>query len=206
VRSRWSEALRAREGDRAGAAAESLAVSMAAFGVTADTLPALALCAGFLMLNLSEFRTQGQLGTLAAFSLAFAWVVDVTLTPALCARLRIASLWDLLTLDLGEDPQHRVRAGDRLWYAGEPGGALYVVVDGRLRASISVDGQRHVLSSHERGDVVGEVGFFHHEREVDIEILEDGRLLRFTPAQFSQLQRRYPRVAAVVARNLNEVE
>ena len=192
------------------------------------TYTTLALCAGFLMLNLSEFRTQGQLGTLAAFSLAFAWVVDVTLTPALCARLRIASLWDLLTLDLGEDPQHRivlfqglsapqarivallgrlltVRAGDRLWYAGEPGGALYVVVDGRLRASIAADGQRHVLASHERGDVVGEVGFFHHEREVDVEILEDGRLLRFTPAQFSQLQRRYPRVAAVVARNLNEV-
>ncbi|MDH3687227.1 MAG: hypothetical protein OEP95_13435 [Myxococcales bacterium] len=40
---RWSEALRARESDRAGAAAESLAVSMAAFGVTADALPALAL-------------------------------------------------------------------------------------------------------------------------------------------------------------------
>ena len=180
------------------------------------------------MLNLSEFRTQGQLGTLAAFSLAFAWVVDVTLTPALCARLRIASLWDLLTLDLGEDPQHRivlfrglsapqarivallgrlltVRAGDRLWDAGEPGGALYVVVDGRLCASVEAEGQRHVLSSHERGDVVGEVGFFHHEREADVEILEDGRLLRFTPAQFSQLQRRYPRVAAVVARNLNEV-
>jgi hypothetical protein len=192
------------------------------------TYTTLALCAGFLMLNLSEFRTQGELGTLAAFSLAFAWLVDVTLTPALCARLRIATLWDLLALDLGEDPQHRivlfrglsaaqarivallgrllpVRAGDRLWDVGEPGGALYVVIDGRLRATRDGEGTRHVLSTHGRGDVLGEVGFFHHERAADVEILEDGRLLRFTPEQLGQLQRRYPRVAAVVARNLNEV-
>jgi predicted RND superfamily exporter protein len=192
------------------------------------TYTTVALCAGFLMLNASEFRTQGQLGTLAAFSLAFAWLVDVTLTPALCARLRIATLWDLLTLDLGEDPQHRivlfrglssaqarivallgrllpVRAGDRLWHAGEPGGALYVVIDGRLRATLAGDGERHVLETHGRGDVVGEVGFFHHERAAEVEVLEDSRLLRFTPAQFEQLQRRYPRISAVVARNLNEV-
>ena len=192
------------------------------------TYTTLALCAGFLMLNFSEFRTQGQLGMLAAFSLAFAWLVDVTLTPALCARLRIASLWDLLTLDLGEDPQHRivlfrglsaaqarivallgrllpVRAGERLWHAGEPGGALYVVIDGRMRATVSGDGECHVLSTHGRGDVLGEVGFFHHERAADVDIVEDGRLLRFTPAQLEQLQRRYPRIAAAVSRNLNEV-
>ena len=149
------------------------------------TYTTLALCAGFLTLNMSEFRSQGELGNLAAFALAFAWLVDVTLTPALCAKLRIASLWDLLTLDLGEDPQHRialfrglsapqarivallgrllpVRAGDRLWYAGEPGGALYVIVDGRLRATVTTAGRQQVLSSHGRGDVLGEVGFFHH--------------------------------------------
>jgi CRP-like cAMP-binding protein len=191
------------------------------------TYTSLALCLGFLVLNASELRTMAELGSLAAFSLAFAWATDFVLTPALCGRMRIATLWDLLTIDLGRDPQHsiplfqglsarrarivalmasmwQVPAGRRLFEAGEPGDALYVVIDGRLRASLSRGGENLELAIYERGGVCGEVGLFHEDRTADMEALEDTRLLRLTQASLDELGRRYPRIAAVVFRNLNQ--
>jgi predicted RND superfamily exporter protein len=50
-----------------------------------------ALCAGFLVLAASGLRTQVEFAVLSTCMLAFAWLVDVTFTPALCARLGVAS-------------------------------------------------------------------------------------------------------------------
>ena len=49
-----------------------------------------------------------QVGGMGAFTLGFSLLVEMTLTPALCAGLRIVTLWDTLTLDLGEDPQDAI--------------------------------------------------------------------------------------------------
>jgi uncharacterized protein len=192
------------------------------------TWTTVALCAGFLVLNASAFDTQGQLGNLAAGTLAFAWLCDMTLTPALCSGLRIVSLWDLLSLDLGEEPQRTIglfrglsaaqarivalmgslvpfRAGERLWGAGDPADALYVVIDGRLRVSVAREGGERELATHARGDVLGEVGLLHRARSADVDALEDGRLLRLSQEHLEQLARRYPRVASQVLRNLTEI-
>jgi len=48
------------------------------------------LCAGFLALATTEMRNQAQFGGLAALTLAFAWLLDVTFTPALCAGIDLA--------------------------------------------------------------------------------------------------------------------
>lgn len=47
------------------------------------------LCAGFLVLATGEMRNQAQFGALSALTLAFAWLVDVTFAPALCARIAL---------------------------------------------------------------------------------------------------------------------
>ena len=193
------------------------------------TVTSLALCLGFLTLNASELSTQGDLGNMAAFTLAFAWLTDFFLTPALCARLHVATLWDLLSVDLGDEPHRAIRvfkglraaqarivalmgtviglrSGERLFHAGEPGGAFYVVIDGELRTSVRhPDGSREI-DSHERGDVLGEVGLFHGRRTADVDASQTSRLIRFTEGDLEQLARRYPRIAAVVHRNLNEVQ
>ncbi len=191
------------------------------------TYTSIALCVGFLMLNASELRTQGELGNLAAFALAFAWTTDFFLTPALCARLRIATLWDLLRVDLGHDPQHslgllrglrasqarivatlagvvKLRAGERLFQAGEPGDALYVVIDGRLRTAIPTAEGELEIDTHARGATVGEVGLFEGPRTAEVDALEDSRLLRISRGAVHHLTRRYPRIATVVLRNLNQ--
>lgn len=52
------------------------------------SITAAALCAGLLALTASELRNQADFGLLAAATLAFAWLLDLTLTPALLVRLR----------------------------------------------------------------------------------------------------------------------
>jgi predicted RND superfamily exporter protein len=190
------------------------------------TYTSAALVLGFLVLNGSELRSNAELGTMAAFALAFAWLIDFTLTPALCKGLRIVTLWDFLSIDLGHDPGKSIalfrglrtaRArmvalmgtlveipkGRRLFNVGEPGDALYVVIGGELRATVDhADGTRDV-ALHSRGGVLGEVGIYRDRRMTNVEALEDARLLRLTQQSMDQLARSRPYTAAKVFRNLN---
>jgi predicted RND superfamily exporter protein len=190
------------------------------------TYTSVALCAGFLVVTASHLRNQVHFGALAAFTLGFAWLVDVTLTPALCSRVRIVTLWDIMTLDLGPDPHRSVpifaglsrgRArivalmmtlrtlgrGEKLFRLGETGEDMYVVIDGELVASLPQEGGRRELSRLHRGDVVGEVALFHGRRTADVDAASDARLLRITLDDLERLRRRYPRIGAQVYRNLS---
>ena len=54
------------------------------------TVTTVALCAAFAALIGSGLKHQVEFGVLATCMLAFAWLVDMTLTPALCARMGFA--------------------------------------------------------------------------------------------------------------------
>jgi predicted RND superfamily exporter protein len=156
------------------------------------TYTSIALCLGFLILTTSSLKNQAEFGALAAFTLAVAWFVDLTFTPALASRMRIVTLWDVLTLDLGED-------------LGQKSDGIYVIVDGCLRSSVERDGRPVLLNKHERGDVVGEVGIFYGERTANVDCETDVRLLRMDESDLSRLKRRYPRLAAQLYRNLSKI-
>jgi predicted RND superfamily exporter protein len=219
---RFTREARRLADERAGAAAALLSVARPA------TATALSLCLGFLVLATAESQTAIQVGAMAALALGFAWLTDVFLTPALCSGVRIATLWDVLTLDLGPEPQKElpllaglsqrrakfvalmssvldVRAGERVIRQGDRGEELYVVIDGKLRAFVDEPGGAVELRSHGRGDVIGEVGLFHATRTANVEATTDARLLRVTQASLDRLSRRSPRTASVVHRNLNEI-
>src|SRR3546814_6282279 len=53
------------------------------------TLSTIALCSGFLVFAGSSLATQVQFGLLSAFTLFLAWMMNITLTPALGSKLRI---------------------------------------------------------------------------------------------------------------------
>ncbi|MDX1579028.1 MAG: MMPL family transporter, partial [Gemmatimonadota bacterium] len=192
------------------------------------TTTSLALCLGFLVLTFSTLRDQQVFGMLAAFTLGVAWLVDLTFTPALSMGVRLVTLWDVLGLDLGEDPQHSIPllrglsrtrarvaalmmdiveypAGSRLITAGAKGGDVFVVLEGTLRSSVRRDDRVVPLNEHVRGDAVGEVGLLQGERSADVDCVTDVRLLRFEPQDLERLRRRYPRIAAQVLANLNEI-
>ncbi len=191
------------------------------------TLTSIALCLGFLVIGLSTLRAQAEFGLLAAFTLAAAWVLDMTLTPAIASRLRVVTLWDVLSFDLGEAPERAIPlfrglsttqarvvalmtqivnapAGKRLITAGEHGNEIFVVIDGELQSWVDREGRRIELNQHRRGDVLGEVGLVRGERSANVDCQTASRLLRLDPANLSRLERRYPRIAARLHRNLNE--
>lgn len=193
------------------------------------TFTTIAVCLGFLVLTSSELRYQFQFGLLSAFTLASGWLFELTLSPALCSGLRIVTLWDLLRIDLGPEPQRAIPLftglsqrqarifalmsdlvslprGQRLFGEGETGSDLYVVIDGELAASTTtVDGRRVEYGKMGRGEVVGEVAMFSHVRSADVDVTSDARLLRFDEGDLERIARRYPRIAAHVNRNLNHV-
>ena len=72
------------------------------------TYTTLGLCLGFLAISTSQLQNQAEFGALATFTLAIAWLVDITLTPALAARMHVVTVWDLLALNLGEDPRRSI--------------------------------------------------------------------------------------------------
>jgi predicted RND superfamily exporter protein len=74
-----------RLGDRARAARAAL--TEVGRPVTYTTV---VLCLGLLVVATSDLKTQAQFGALGAFTLAVAWLADVTLTPALCSLLPLA--------------------------------------------------------------------------------------------------------------------
>ena len=188
----------------------------------------ISLCVGFLTMAWSDLLSYRQVGGMAAFTLGFSLLVEVTLTPALCAGLRIVTLWDTLSLDLGENPQdsiplfrglsvaqcrmvalmaslRSVPAGTPLMRVGEQDREMYVIVDGALRIWKEGPDSQIELRTQERGDVVGDVGLFTGERSANVDVAKDARLLRFTPSNLQRLRKRYPKIAATVMRNLNEI-
>ena len=191
------------------------------------TYTSAALCLGFLAIGTSTLQNQREFGVLAAFTLGVAWLVDIVFTPALAARMRVVTLWDVLTLDLGEIPQKAIPlfqgmsqsqariaalmtsilhypAGHELTRTGEEADDMFVVIDGRLSVTVPAkDGSLEVPLG--RGDVVGEVGLFHGKRSADVRVAEPATLLRLTHENLARLQKRYPRIGAQIYRNLNHV-
>jgi predicted RND superfamily exporter protein len=193
------------------------------------TFTTVALALGFLVFTGSELRNQVQFGALAAFTITLAWVFDITLTPALGSRLRIVTLWDILRLDLGQSPQHTIPlfsglslrqarvfalmskleqhpAGARVISQGDSARDIYVVVDGTLQVWVDRNGERKSLAAMARGAVMGEAGYFGQRRTASVDALTPVRLLRFDSQDLERLRLRYPRIAAVIYRNLNRIQ
>lgn len=192
------------------------------------TYSAIALCGGFLTLTLSSLENEADFGALSAFTLAGAWLFDLTLTPALCSQVRFVTLWDVLTLDLGANPAGSIplfaglrssqakavalmasfrtyAKGEAVTRVGQGGDELYVVIDGELVAWIEREGRVVELERLRRGDVVGEMVLFHGKRTANVDVLADARVLTLRQEDLDRLRSRYPRIAAIVYRNLGQV-
>ena len=210
---------------------EGTAVQRALEGVIRPvTYTSIVLVLSFLVLTTSDLKTQIHFGALAAFTIAVAWLIDLTLTPALSSGMRIVTLWDVLRLDLGREPQKSIplfggltlgqarifalmskishyESGERLFVEGETASdEIFVIIDGELTAWIARDGREIELSRMMRGTVVGEGGAFGQTRSSNVDTLTDARLLRFTMDDLERLRKRNPRIAAVVYRNLNRIQ
>lgn len=90
--------------------------------------------------------------------------------------------------------QVRLRAGETLFEAGEDADAVYVVVRGRLRASVAgPDGYERPLSDIGRDELVGEVALLTGTpRTATVRAVRDTELARLPAAAFDELVARHP--------------
>jgi predicted RND superfamily exporter protein/CRP-like cAMP-binding protein len=187
------------------------------------------LALGFLTMVSGELTSQALFGWLAALTLFCTWLVDIFVTPAFMSGLRIVTLWDTLRLNLGARVQqtiplfrglsdrqsrifalmsnlHTLPAGTRLITEGEQSGGIYVVIDGALSVFHGKGKQKQEISRMQRGDVVGEVGYFGQRRTASVDTLTETRLLRFEDEDQERLCKAYPNIASRVFLNLNRIQ
>jgi len=92
----------------------------------------------------------------------------------------------------------RLRAGQRLFAAGDASEDLYFVVGGRLRA-VGADGR--VLSEISRGESIGEMALLTGEpRTATVVAVRDSELVHVSRQAFDEIVAKYPQVMQTIAR------
>jgi len=101
---------------------------------------------------------------------------------------------------------------ETLFRAGDPGDALYVIISGRLRATITgEDGAERVLEEMGRGELVGEMGVLMGEaRSATVTAVRDSELVRLARSDLLALSQHHLevmiRINALLARRMRKQE
>jgi uncharacterized protein len=189
----------------------------------------LALFLGFLAFALSSFVPIQSFGILASATLATSLVANLVLLPALLATTKIITLWDLLGVKLGDDPartiplfaglrpaqarivvlmgeMRRFAPGDPIVRRGEPGDAMYVIIQGRTQVFAGDGSARRLVAEHRRGDVFGEMALVRRDvRTADVVATVPVEVLAVDERFLRRIQSRYPRIASKVFLNLTRI-
>ncbi len=90
-----------------------------------------------------------------------------------------------------------VRQFVEVFRRGEHGDAMYLVLEGELRARVIVDKKETTLSTMAAGDFFGEISLLDAgPRSADVVANSDSRLLKISSAAFAQVMREAPALAA----------
>jgi CRP-like cAMP-binding protein len=80
---------------------------------------------------------------------------------------------------------------------GEPGDAMYLILDGELRARTMSGATETILATFGPGDFFGDMSLFDHgPRSADVVANVDSTVLKFSTAAFDRLVREAPELAA----------
>ncbi|MBI5247432.1 MAG: patatin-like phospholipase family protein [Elusimicrobia bacterium] len=98
----------------------------------------------------------------------------------------------------------RLAGGDVLFREGDEADYLYLVVTGRLRASISREGKSpRTVGEAGRGEVVGEIALLTNTpRSATVRAIRDAELLRLSRAGFDSLVEKHPRTMMPLLRRI----
>ncbi len=145
---------------------------------------------GFSILMASNFGPTALFGFLMVITMASALAGDLLILPSLMLHVELVTLWDLIRLKLGKDPQEGIplfkglsRArihhiflagslkpfspGEIIFRKGDPSDFMYTVISGNLDVINPLADDRSgeyagdkVISHVRLGEVVGEMGLF----------------------------------------------
>ncbi len=105
---------------------------------------------------------------------------------------------------LAEVSWTRINGGERLFRQGDPGGALFVVITGRLQAVMETPGQPpRVVGEISRGEVVGEMAVLTGEpRSLTVRAVRDTTLVRFSKDAFERVAAENPQAMLAITRRI----
>ena len=184
---------------------------------------------GFLVLYFSTFVPIREFGMLSAATMIVAFGADVLLLPALLATTKIITLWEVLYLKLGRDPQKTIPLfaglrpvqakivtlmgefrtfdkGDFIVRQGEMGREMFVLINGRADARLNIDGASKLLRTMGRGDVIGEMALIRqNQRTADVIAVDDAEAMVVDERFLQRMQKRYPRIGARIFLNIAKI-
>jgi CRP-like cAMP-binding protein len=188
----------------------------------------IALALGFGVLALSNFSIVAQFGLLAAATMIYAAVADLLIMPILLRHLRLATVWDIVALQLDRNvlvncplfsgmSQFDVKkvvvlsnmqdydTGETVIQQGTVSSGMYVILQGR--ANISIKGVALALDEIGPGDIVGEIGFSGEnvERTATVTATEPMTVVRLAAESTRTGLRFYPRIAARLHQNISNI-
>jgi uncharacterized protein len=191
---------------------------------------AVALALGFAVFGLSNFRIVAEFGLLAAGTMVYAAISDLLLMPILLKHLRLATVWDIITLKV--DPAvlnqcplftdmspYQVKklillseiveypAGKTLLAQGEVSSGMFVLLRGSVEVSIEKDGTHRTIDQGHAGDIFGEIGFTGPgvSRTATITAVTPVTVVRLDAPRAQRGLRFYPGIAIRLFRNICRV-
>ena len=192
----------------------------------------IALALGFGVLSLSNFSIVAQFGLLAGATMIYAAVADLLIMPILLRHLRLATVWDIVALQLDRQvlvncplfrgmSQYQVKkvvvlshiedyaSGEVMIEQGTVSSGMYVVLRGRANISITGDDINHDIVEIEiaPGDIVGEIGFSgdNVKRTATVTAKEPMTVVRLEAGSTRKGLRFYPRIAARLHQNISNI-
>jgi CRP-like cAMP-binding protein len=120
------------------------------------------------------------------------------ITPGILRRIKIlADLNDAQLSHLSDFLEvQRVPQWDVVVRLGDPGDAMYFVLEGELRARVLVGERETILSTFGPGEFFGDIALFDHgPRSADVLANTDSVLLRLSSVAFNRLAKEAPALA-----------
>jgi CRP-like cAMP-binding protein len=92
-----------------------------------------------------------------------------------------------------------VRQWSEIVLSGQPGDAMYLILEGELRVRIMVGGKEKILTTLSTGEFFGEIALFDHgARSADVVANMDSKLLKVSTEAFDRLIEDAPDLAAPI--------
>lgn len=190
----------------------------------------IALAFGFSVLAFSNFSIVAQFGLLAAATMIYALVSDLLVMPIALQHLRLATVWDIVGLQLDRDVLVRCPlfqgmspyatkkvvllsqmqdfdTGEVIIEKGTRSSGMYVVLKGEAQVQFTRGELQLDLDNLKPGDVFGEIGFSGEnvERTATVIAAEPMTVVRLDAAGARQGLRFYPRIAARLHQNISNI-
>jgi len=121
------------------------------------------------------------------------------LKPAVLRRVKVLADFDDPQLQRFVDfmEVQRVREYAEIVKQGQPGDAMYLILEGELRVRMMISGKESILATLNAGDFFGEISLFDHgPRSADVLANSESTLLKITSSAFQRLVQEAPDLAA----------